>query len=159
MLKMPSLAIQREKQDTIQKIRSHLFNNCQSGIDANSLANSEFGTNLKLERQRTKRYLDEMERENLLHGKKFGNTVVYYPNGKAIEEKHPHQVNVDSHINLWLDYFPGTINRPFIRVAQKRDSDMMGSIIIPLDKMNEFLEKLNDLSKKQKSIKKEVQKN
>jgi len=153
---MTSHTLQQEKQDNIQKIRSHLFNNCQSGIDANSLANSEFGNSLRLDRQRTKRYLDEMEKENLVHGKKFGNTIVYYPNGKSINEEHPHKVEIGSHINLWLDYFPGTINRPFIRVAQKRDSDTIGSVIVPLDKMEEFLEKLKDLSRKQKRIKKEV---
>ena len=143
-----------KKEVKIQKLRNYLFTHCQEGIDANGLVSSEIGKKLGLDWQKAKRYLEEIERENLLHGKNYGNTRVYIPNGKKIGEKHPHKIEIGPHLSLYLDNFPGPYGKPFMRLAQKRNGQMAGSIIIPLDKISEFKDKFSNLSNQLKSLKK-----
>ena len=141
-----------EKKESLQELRTYLFTHCQEGIDANGLANSEFGQKLKLDWQKAKRYLDEIERENLVHGKNFGNTRVYVPNGKHIGEFHPHKIEISPYQDLYLDNFPGPYGKPFMRLAQKREGQIMGSVIIPLDKIDEFSDKFAQLSKQLRKL-------
>ena len=142
-----------QKEQNMQAVRTYLFKNCQQGIDAGGLADSEVGKRLGIDWQKAKRYLDQIEKENLLHAKKFGNTVAYFPNGKALEDTHPHKITLGAHIDLYLDNFPGPYGKPFMRLAQKRDGQMIGSVIIPLEKLSEFTDKFSHLSQELKKLK------
>jgi hypothetical protein len=144
----------QEKESVLQEIRIYLFTKCQSGIDANGLVNSDFGKKLSLDWQKAKRYLEEIEKENLVHVTNFGNTKVYYPNGKRIGEFHPHEIDISQNTKLYMDNFPGPFGKPFIRLAQKRNGQLIGSVIIPEDNIDEFIKKIDGLSKSLKQLKK-----
>ena len=152
--KMANVELIEQKEKKLQEIRTFLFTKCQKGIDAKRFSESEIGQKLKLGWQKAKRYLEQMKKENLVHTETFGNTVIYFPNGKPIKDKHPHHIEISKDMNLWLDNFPGSFDRPFMRLALKKGSQVIGSVIIPVDKVEEFIDKFSSLSDKLKELKK-----
>ncbi len=102
----------------------------------------------KISRETVEKHLQDMLSSNEIYNKTFGQTRVYFPNNR------PHYIlfksfNTSQGRTIWFDVLENEYGK-YLRICEQRKtgdvSKRMGSIIIPLEKMSDFVKELEKLT-------------
>jgi|SRR3989344_2516331 len=118
------------------------------------LTTTEIQKETKISRKTLEKHLQILVYENEIYMKQFGPTRVYYPNHRV------HYVDFEKmsfgNRTYWFDIMENEFGN-FLIIQEKRKSDSKfvtkGSILIPLDRINNFISNLSKISKSSKIAK------
>src|SRR3989344_1619147 len=109
---------------------------------------TELGKELKISRKTIEKHLQLLVFENEAYMKQFGPTRVYYPN-KRLHYLDFKKINLNNKI-FWFDIMENEYGK-YLLIQEKREENKefitKGSILIPLNKANLFVNSLNKLLK------------
>jgi len=109
---------------------------------------TELNKELKISRKTIEKHLQLLVSENEIYLKQFGPTRVYYPN-KRIHYLDFKKINLNNK-TIWFDLMENEYGK-YLLIQEKREEDKefitKGSILIPLNKANLFVNSLNKLLK------------
>ncbi len=116
---------------------------------------SDIKKSLNLSRETISKHLLGLLYENEIYEVKYGNTSVYLPNHKKVHDKDFQIISMPTrkiYVNLLENEFGEYIKISEVR-KNKEEWIKMGSILIPLDKIREFRDKINEIMRRCEALK------
>jgi len=109
---------------------------------------NQIASDLELSWITVKKHLDYLQAIGRADVKRFGNSQIYFLNGKGTWTK---QIHLSSMHTLFLDtfYSPAPFNEAFLRIKETKKSEgewkVVGNVMITKDKLGEVIEFLTNL--------------